>query len=189
MFRRHGRCVLSLRCIGHSLLSTIYLSRIGRIENPSCSACGHLSQDTSYLIARCSAIDSATLALWRLFVSLRSLVEALGCCPASGAPWCFVIIASLGRGSGYKTNNNKNNEFFKEKFDEMPVEELCCNYAHSEKFPKLKKDAAWIICLFGGTYVCKQMFSQMKFSKKARIDLSLMVIARIYLLRNYIVRG
>ena len=36
---RHARCVLSrLRCNGHSLLSTSYLSRIGRIENPSCSA-------------------------------------------------------------------------------------------------------------------------------------------------------
>ena len=39
------RHVLSrLRCNGHSL----YLSRIGRIENPSCSACGHSFQDTSH---------------------------------------------------------------------------------------------------------------------------------------------
>ena len=39
---RHGRCVLSrLRCNGHSLLLGSYLSRIGRTENPSCSACGH----------------------------------------------------------------------------------------------------------------------------------------------------
>ena len=37
---RHARCVLSrLRCNGHSLLLDSYLSRIGRIENPSCSAC------------------------------------------------------------------------------------------------------------------------------------------------------
>ena len=37
---RHARCVLSrLRCNGHSLLLGSYLSRIGRIENPSCSAC------------------------------------------------------------------------------------------------------------------------------------------------------
>ena len=36
---RHGRCVLSrLRCNGHSLLLGSYLSRIGRIENSSCSA-------------------------------------------------------------------------------------------------------------------------------------------------------
>ena len=51
---RHDRCVLSrLRCNGHSLLSSSYHSRIGSIENPSCSACGHSSQDISYLILRC----------------------------------------------------------------------------------------------------------------------------------------
>ena len=39
---RHARCVLSrLRCNGHSLLLGSYLSRIGRIEDSSCSACGH----------------------------------------------------------------------------------------------------------------------------------------------------
>ena len=48
---RHARCVLSrLRCNGHSFLLGSYLSRIGIIENPSCSACGHSSQDTSHLI-------------------------------------------------------------------------------------------------------------------------------------------
>ena len=41
---RHARCVLSrLRCNGHSLLLGSYLSRIGRIENPFCSASGHSS--------------------------------------------------------------------------------------------------------------------------------------------------
>ena len=55
---RHARCVLSrLRCNGHSLLLGSYLSRIGRIENPSCSACGHSSQDTSHLILHCPATD------------------------------------------------------------------------------------------------------------------------------------
>ena len=45
---RQARCVLSrLRCNGHSLLLGSYLSRIGKIENPSYSACGHSSQDTS----------------------------------------------------------------------------------------------------------------------------------------------
>ena len=39
---RHARCVLSrLRCYRHSLLIGSYLSRIGRIENSSCSTCGH----------------------------------------------------------------------------------------------------------------------------------------------------
>ena len=56
---RHDRCVLSrLCCNGHSLLLSSYLSRIGRIENPSCSACGHSSQDTSHLILHCPATDS-----------------------------------------------------------------------------------------------------------------------------------
>ena len=48
---RHARCVLSrLRCNGHSLLLSSYLFKIGRIENPSCSACGHSSQDTFHLM-------------------------------------------------------------------------------------------------------------------------------------------
>ena len=56
---RHARCVLSrLRCNRHSPLLSSYLSRIGRIENPSCSACGHSSQDTSHPIVQCPAIDS-----------------------------------------------------------------------------------------------------------------------------------
>ena len=65
VFPRHARCVLSrLRCNGHSLLLGSYLSRIGRIENPYCSACGHPSQGTSHLILHCPATDSlATLCL------------------------------------------------------------------------------------------------------------------------------
>ena len=61
---RHTRCVFShLRCNGHSHLLSSYVSRIGRIENPSCSACGHPSQDTSDLILLCPGTDS----LRRLF--------------------------------------------------------------------------------------------------------------------------
>ena len=56
---RHARCVLSrLRCNEHSLSLRSYLSRIGRIENPSCSACGHSSQDISHLILHCPATDA-----------------------------------------------------------------------------------------------------------------------------------
>ena len=56
---RHARCVLSrLRCNGHIFLLGSYLSRIGRIENPSCSACGDSPQDNSHLILRCPATDS-----------------------------------------------------------------------------------------------------------------------------------
>ena len=66
---RHS--VLShLRCNGHSLLLGSYLSRIGRIENPSCSVCGHSSQDTSHLILHCSAMDSLCRSLFGDSLSL-----------------------------------------------------------------------------------------------------------------------
>ena len=105
---RHTRFVLSrLCCDGHSIQMTSYLSRIGRIENPSCSACRHPSQDISHLIQHCPATDSAPLAVWRLFVSLRPLVQALGSCPASGAPWSSAIPPSLGKGLGNNNNNRR----------------------------------------------------------------------------------
>ena len=71
---RHARCVLSrLRCNGHSLLLGSYLSRIGRIENPSCSACSHSSQDTSHLILHCPAKDSLHRLLFGDSLSLYDL--------------------------------------------------------------------------------------------------------------------
>ena len=71
---REVRCVLScLRCNGHSLLSGSYLSRIGRIENASCSACGHSSQNTSHLILHCPATDSLRRSLFGDSVSLYDL--------------------------------------------------------------------------------------------------------------------
>ena len=71
---RHARCVLSrLRCNGHSLLLGSYLSRNGRIENPSCSACGHPSQDISHLILHCPATDSLRRSLFGNSLSLYDL--------------------------------------------------------------------------------------------------------------------
>ena len=71
---RHARCVLSrLRYNGHSLLSSSYLSRIGRIENPSYSACGHSSQDTSQIILHCPATDSLRRSLFGDYLSLYDL--------------------------------------------------------------------------------------------------------------------
>ena len=68
---RHARCVLSrLRCNGHSLLLGSYLFRIGRIEIPSCSACGHSSQDISHLILDCPATDSLRRSLFGDSLSL-----------------------------------------------------------------------------------------------------------------------
>ena len=71
---RHARCALSrFRCNRHSLLLGSYLSRIGRIENPSCSACGHSSQDTFHLILHCPATDSLRRSLFGDSLSLYDL--------------------------------------------------------------------------------------------------------------------
>ena len=87
----HTCCVLSrLCCNGHSILLSSYLSRIDRIEYPSCSTCGHLSQDTSHLILHCPATDSLCCSLFGNSLSLYSLWSrpwGVGSCPGSGAPW------------------------------------------------------------------------------------------------------
>ena len=71
---RHARCVLSrLRCNGHSFLLVSYLSRIGRIENSSWSACGHSSQDISHLILHCPAMGSLRRSLFGDSFSLYDL--------------------------------------------------------------------------------------------------------------------
>ena len=62
-----------LRCNEHSLLLSSYLSRMGRIENPSCSACGHSSQDISHLILHCPATDSLRRSLFGDSLSLYDL--------------------------------------------------------------------------------------------------------------------
>ena len=104
---RHACCALSrLRCNGHSLLLDSYLSRIGRIKNSSCSACGHSSQDISHLILHCPATDSLRRSLFGDSLSLYDL-WSLGSCPASGAPRSSAMPPSLGRG---RVNNNNNNK-------------------------------------------------------------------------------
>ena len=105
---RHARCVLSdLRCNGHSILLSTYLSRIGRIENPLCSACGHLSQHASHHILHCPVTDS----LGRLFsgdsLSLYDLWSRLGKVAwyfeLYGLPPCPIPRKGLG------DNSNSNN--------------------------------------------------------------------------------
>ena len=96
---RHVRGVLyRLRCNGHCLHLSSYLSRIGRIESPSCSASGYSSQDASRLILHCLATVSLRSSLFGNSLSLRPLVQALGSCSASGAPWSSTMPPSLGRG-------------------------------------------------------------------------------------------
>ena len=71
---RHAYCGLfRLRCNGHSLLLSSYLFRIGRIEKPSCSACGHSSQNTSHLILHNPAMDSLRCLLFGDSLSLFDL--------------------------------------------------------------------------------------------------------------------
>ena len=71
---RHACCVLSCLCCNeHILILGSCLSRIGRIENPSCSACGHPSQDTSHLILHCPAMDSLRCSLFGDSLSLYDL--------------------------------------------------------------------------------------------------------------------
>ena len=72
---RHARCALSrLCCNGHSLLLSSFLSRIGRVENSSCSSSRHSSQDTSQLILHCPATDSLRRSLFGDSLFLRPLV-------------------------------------------------------------------------------------------------------------------
>ena len=102
---RHARCVLShLRCNEHCLVLRSYLSSIGRIKNPSCSACRHSSQDTSNLILHCPATNSLCcspfgdcLSLYDLWSRTRGVARLLGLhgllpCPhpSEGVPLTFI---------------------------------------------------------------------------------------------------
>ena len=100
---RDARCVLSrLRCNEHSLLLSLYLSKIGRIENPSCSACRRSSQDTSALSSYrlCAAHSLATLCL--------STPSGLGPGELPGF-WGSMVFRHAPipwKGSGNNSNNN-----------------------------------------------------------------------------------
>ena len=104
----YARCVLShLCCNGHSLLLGFDLSRIGRVENPSCSACGHSSQDTSDLILHCPATGLLRRSLFGDSLSLYDLWSR---------PWGVGRLLGLHGlppflGRGRVTNNN--NHFIK----------------------------------------------------------------------------
>ena len=71
---RHARCVLSgLLCNRCNLLFSSYLFRIGRNENPSCSACGYWSQDNSHLILHYPTTASLRRSLFGDSLSLYNL--------------------------------------------------------------------------------------------------------------------
>ena len=74
VFPRHACYVLSrLRCNRHRLLLSSSLFRIGKIKNPSRSACGHSSQDVSHLILHCPATGSLRRSLFGDSLSLYDL--------------------------------------------------------------------------------------------------------------------
>ena len=88
---RHARCVLSrLRCNGHSLLFGFYLSRIGRIENPSCSACGHLS---SHFALSSYGLFGDSLSLYDLWSRPWGVARFLG---LHGVPPCPIPLKGSG---------------------------------------------------------------------------------------------
>ena len=97
---RHTRCVLSgLCCNKHSLLLSSYLSRIGRIENPSCSTCGHSFQDTFHLILHCPATNSLHRLLFGDCLSTTSGPDAGEFSSFWGSMvFCHVLIPRKGSG-------------------------------------------------------------------------------------------
>ena len=107
MLPRHTRYVLSrFRCNGHSLLLGFYLSRIGRVENPSCSACGHSSQDTFHLILHCPATDSLRRSLFGDSMSLYDKRSRPWEFPGFWGPLVFRHAPIPRKGSGNNKNTN-----------------------------------------------------------------------------------
>ena len=107
VLRRHARCVLSrLRCNGHRLiLLTSYLSRIGRIENPSSGACGRpsiaslISFCTDHLGILCAARSLVTLCL------CKTSCPGPGELPGFWGSMVFRHAPSLGRDQVTTTTN------------------------------------------------------------------------------------
>ena len=62
----------------------------------------------------------------------------------------------------------QSNEFLKFKFqsDEVPLKDFYKKYvSESNSFCNMVDHAKRIICMFGSTYMCEQLFSKMKFAK------------------------
>ena len=102
---RHALCALScLRCNGRNLLLSSYLSRIGRIENPSCSACGHLSQGTSPLFC---TVQLQTLIAARFLATVSTTCgPGPGELPGFWGSMVFCHAPIPRKGSGNNNNNN-----------------------------------------------------------------------------------
>lgn len=59
----------------------------------------------------------------------------------------------------------QNDSILKEKYREVGIPKI---YSYlGQKYPDIKKFAAQILCYFGSTYLCEQLFSCMKLNKTA----------------------
>ena len=123
MLPRHPHCVLSLlRYNGLRLLFSSYLSKIGRIENPFCSACKYPSQEISHLILHCPGTDSLRCSLFGDSLSLYDLwsrpLEVARLLGLHGLPPCPIPRMATTTGSGCDnstspTSGNGQNVFAK----------------------------------------------------------------------------
>ena len=141
MLPRHARCVLSrLRCNGHSLLSSSYLSRIGRMENLSRSTCGHSS------LSNHSALSSYGLfapdALWRLCLFMTSGPD-LGELPSFWGSMVFRHSPISRKGSG--NNNNLGHSLPSETTCRKTVLHLSADYSQRIRNVVHDKQFFWLL--------------------------------------------
>ena len=106
---RHARCVFSrLRCNKRSFLLSSYLSRIGRIENPFYSPCGHSYQGTYTIISLCT-VQPRTLCTARslgTFCLFTASGPDPGELPGFWGSMIFRHAAITLKGPGNKNNND-----------------------------------------------------------------------------------
>ena len=70
----HARCVLYRSLLQQTQAYVIlFIYRVGIIENPSCSVCGHPTQDTVHLILYCPAVHSLRRSLFGNSFSLYDI--------------------------------------------------------------------------------------------------------------------
>ena len=102
----HAHCVLSrLRCNGHSLPLNSYLSRIDRIDNPLCSACGHPTQNTTHLNLSCPATNFTHVRFLATHFLYTTCDQGLGELPSF---WGFMVFHhALIRRKGQVTTTTK----------------------------------------------------------------------------------
>ena len=61
--------------------------------------------------------------------------------------------------------NMQCNQYLKAKFNDVTLMDFYQKYLSSAEHPNLIKHSKMMACLFGSTYICEQLFSQMKLVK------------------------